>query len=123
MAIVTVKVNQAAIRRILDRTTTELHGWANKVLREKVEPVTPIDTGRLRKSARVSVQTDGSRNVNVWWWWQRGETDAYAWYVEIMRTLGKAPRTPGTIAPYAVPTITKAVREEIAKPIKRAFKS
>lgn len=110
---VKIKLNHAAIRRIKTRTKTELQTWSRDVLRRKVEPVTPKDTGALRRSGDVSV--DGE--VNITWYW----TVPYAALVEDMREWGKSPRTPGTIAPFAEPTIRKAIRDEIAKPIGKAF--
>jgi|GEM_PF-5292601 len=115
--IVTLKIHNDVIRRILDRTTRELDTWAREVLHEKVEPVTPIDTGELRKNTAVSVKTDGQRNLNIWWYWRQ----PYAAYVEDMRDRGASPRTPGTIAPFAEPTIRKAILETFGGVVKRGF--
>lgn len=110
-----VKLNRAALRAIQQRTKSELQTWARDVLNRRVEPVTPIDTGALRRSGDILVE--GGDKVSVWWFWMV----PYAGAVERMRDYGKAPRTPGTKAPFAVPTIRQAIEEESDKPIGKAF--
>lgn len=112
---VKIKLNRAAIKAIKNRTKAELQSWARSVLTQRVEPVTPIDTGALRRSADVSVS--GGDRTEVWWYWRV----PYAGEVETMRERGKAPRTPGTIAPFAEPTLRRVIEEESKKPIGKAF--
>lgn len=110
---VKLDVHNSVIQRIKARSKSQLQSWANDVLRQEVEPVTPIDTGALRRSGDVSV----SGEVEVWFYWRA----PYSLAVERMREYGKSPRTPGTIAPFAEPTIIKAVKREIGQPIGKAF--
>lgn len=112
---VKVKLNHAAIKRIKSRTKSELQSWARSVLDRRVEPVTPIDTGALRRE--TDVQVTGGDTTEVWWFWKV----PYAAIVESSWGGRASPKTPGTIAPFAVPTITKVVKEEIDKPIGKAF--
>lgn len=110
-----VELNHSAIRAIKDRSKSELQTWSRSVLTQKVEPVTPIDMGALRRSGDVSVEA--GNQIKIMWYW----TVPYAAEVEHMRERGKAPRAPGTIAPFAEPTIRKAIEDEIAGPIGKAF--
>jgi len=112
---VTYKLNNSAIRRIQARSKSELQSWARSVLTRKVEPVTPIDTGALRRSADVSVE--GGDQTRITWYW----LVPYAGEVERMRERGASPRTPGTSSPFAEPTIREAVKSEIKEPISKAF--
>lgn len=112
---VKVKLNHAAIERIKARTKSELQTWARDVLTRRVEPVTPLDTGKLRRE--TDVQVIGGDTTEVWWFWKV----PYAAIVESAWGGRGSPRTPGTIAPFAVPTIEKTVKEEIHEPIGRAF--
>lgn len=112
---VKVKLNRTAIRAIKQRSKSELQSWALDVLRRKVTPVTPVDTGELRRSADVLVT--GGDKTEIWWHWRA----PYAGVVEDAWGGRGAPRTPGTIAPFAVPTVKRAIKEEIAKPIGKAF--
>lgn len=112
---VTYKLNNSAIRAIKQRTKAQLQSWALKVLRTKVELVTPVDTGRLRRSGDVLVE--GGDQTRITWYWLA----PYAGEVERMRESGKSPRTPGTIAPFAEPTIREAIEDEVSEPIGKAF--
>lgn len=112
---VKVKLNHAAIKRIKARTKSELQTWARNVLNRRVEPVTPIDTGDLRKE--TDVQVTGGDTTEVWWFWKV----PYAAIVESSWGGKYSPRTLGTIAPFAVPTITEVVKEEVDQPIGKAF--
>jgi len=112
---VKLTVNRGVLRRIQQRSKSELQTWARSVLTRKVEPVTPVDTGALRRSADVKVV--GGDKAEIWWYWLA----PYAGEVERMRESGKSPRTPGTIAPFAQPTIREAVESEIKEPLSKAF--
>lgn len=110
-----VTMNKAAIQAIKNRTKSELQSWSKSVLQLKVKPKTPVDTGRLRRETDISV-VRGDK-VSVWWFWKA----PYAAVVEDAWGGRASPRAPGTIAPFAVPTITNAVKEEVAGPIGKAF--
>lgn len=110
---VKIELNRAAINRIKQRTKAELQAWARDVLNRRVKPVTPIDTGELRRSADVSVDDSG----NVTWFW----TALHAPTVEDAWGGRFSPKAPGTIAPFAEPTIREAVQEEIHRPIGKGF--
>lgn len=115
---VRVKINQSEIRRILDRSKTELWRWAKDVGIE-IDRKTPEDTGELIASRTVpQVQVDGDRNVAVWWYWRA----PHAPIVEDAWGGQAQPRLPGRIAPFAEPTIRKAAKE-LAGPVKRAFEA
>jgi len=110
-----IELNNSAISRIKQRSRSELQTWARSVLVNRITPVTPVDTGRLRRETDISV-TGGDR-TEVWWYWRA----PYAGVVEDAWGGRGTPRTPGTIAPFAEPTIRQSVQDEIALPIGRAF--
>jgi len=114
--VVKVKINQSEIRRILDRSTTELRRWSQDVATE-IDKVTPEDTGELIASRTVPrVVVQGDRNVAVWWYWKA----PHAPIVEDAWGGRYSPRLPGRIAPFAEPTIRKAA-QTLGSPIKKAF--
>lgn len=112
---VKIELNRAAIRRIKARGKSELQSWAVDVLRRKVEPVTPIKTGALRRSADILVE--GGEKIRITWFW----TAPHAPVVEGAWGGRASPKVAGTIAPFAVPTIREVVQDEISQPIGRAF--
>lgn len=116
--VVSVKktLKRAMLRRIQYQTKAQMQRWANGVLRQKITPVTPIDKGRLRREADVAVGIVGE-NIEMVYLNQA----PYALLVERMREYGKSPRAPGTIAPFAEPTIREAIRQTIADPIGKGF--
>lgn len=114
---VTVQIHQDKIRRIFDRTTTELQSWAAKVGQE-IDRVTPEDTRALIESRTVPrVVTRGDRNIAVWWYWQA----PYAAIVEDAWGGKYGPRLPGRIAPFARPTIRQMVDKTLGKAVGRGF--
>lgn len=117
MTTVRVTLNHSEIRRILDRSATELTSWMWKV-HDQIQPTTPIASGELRAKIDGKVVVEADKNVAVWWYWKA----PYAFYVERMADFGRSPRAPGTVSPFAVPGVTKAARESLGGPIKRAFK-
>lgn len=115
---VTVKktVNQAALNQILNQTKSACQSWAQDVLVYKITPVTPVDTGFLRREADIGVTIEGGDVVVTYY-----NRAPYADTVESAWGGRFSPRAPGTIAPFARPTLEKAIRETIANPIRRGF--
>lgn len=115
-AVVKVKINRSEIRRILDRSVTELRSWAKDVATD-IDRVTPEDTRELIESRTVpQVVVQGNRNVAIWWYWKA----PHAPIVEDSWGGLYSPRLPGRIAPFAEPTIRKAA-QTLGPPIKKAF--
>ena len=114
---VTVKIHRDKIRRIFDRTTTELQSWAAEVGRE-IDKVTPEDTRALIESRTVPrVTTRGDKNIAVWWYWQI----PYAPIVEDAWGGRYSPRLPGRIAPFARPTIKRMIDKTLSGAVGRGF--
>lgn len=115
---VTVKIHQDKIRRIFDRSVTELRSWAAEVGRE-IDRVTPEDTRALIESRMVPrVTVRGDRNIAVWWYWQV----PYAAIVEFAWGGKYGPKLPGRIAPFARPTIKQMVDKTLGEAVGRGFK-
>lgn len=115
---VTVTIHQDKIRRIFDRTTTELRSWSAEVGRE-IDKVTPEDTGALIESRTVPrVTVRGDKNIAVWWYWKV----PYAAIVEFAWGGKYGPRLPGRIAPFARPTIRRAVDKTLGGAMGRGFR-
>lgn len=114
----TVQIHHDKIRRIFDRTATELQSWANKVGQE-IDRVTPEDTRALIESRTVPrVVTQANRNIECWWYWKV----PYAAIVEWAWHGRASPRLPGRIAPFARPTIRKMVDKTLGGAVGRGFR-
>lgn len=116
VAYVKKELKRPMLLKIQQQTKGALQSWANDLLRRKITPVTPVDTGLLRRESDIAVGLRGESIEVIYF-----NKAPYAAVVEAAWFGRASPKTPGTIAPFAEPTIREEIRKTIADPIRKGF--